>query len=218
MNGNIQTPSPFNRWQGEQRRIGITGSIASGKSSIGSYLEKVKGLPTIDADVYARETLSDGSHVSELVIKRYGRKIVNYEDNGDSSINRNALSKIIFTNKEERNWLENLVHPLIKTKINQSIEIYKHEPIIILIIPLLFETNLSFLCSEVWLVSCKPEQQLKRLIERDKLTAREAKKRIKSQWPLKSKVKFADAIIDNSSNQSAWTDQVDKLLSSRSTF
>ena len=197
------------KWKGQQRRIAITGGIASGKSSIGTFLKKIKSLPVIDADVISREAIAPKTSANQEIIKRYTNIILH--KNSDV-INRTLLAKIIFSDDKERKWLENLLHPVIKNSLLIEIDKKKNLNTIILVIPLLFEANLTKICNEIWVVNCTHKQQLERLMARDNLTQKEAYQRIKAQWPLDRKIKFADAIIDNSGQSAAWINQIEYLL------
>tara|TARA_Y100001968_G_C19308734_1_gene693005 strand:- start:122 stop:763 length:642 start_codon:yes stop_codon:yes gene_type:complete len=194
-----------------QRRIGITGGIASGKTTIGNYLKDKKHLPIIDADLYAKEALQPQEVATEAIISRYGIKILK-GISGKKEIDRSKLRKIIFSDQNERIWLENLIHPPIKRKLITNINIYNQEPIIILIIPLLFEANLDYLCTEIWCIYCSQDQQLQRLQKRDNLSKEDANKMINSQWCIEKKTKLSHAIIDNSNHKSIWKKQIDELI------
>ena len=200
------------RWTGNQRRIGITGGIASGKSSVGNYLAEGKKLRIIDADVYSREILAPGTSATERIIKRYGNKIVHDSENPLKAIDRMALRKLIFNNKKEKIWLEKLVHPIILEKIENELEVLASEDVIILILPLLFELELTGLCSEIWVIECTLEQQVSRLQQRDAISEEHALKIINSQISLKRKKEFADVIINNGEEPMLWKSQIDSLI------
>ena len=184
---------PLQRWQGEQRRIGLTGGIASGKSSVGRVLEQQHHLPLLDADVFAREALAAGSAGTQAVLQRYGTAV--QEQPG--VINRRALGAIVFNNRSEREWLEQLVHPLVRQRFDAELERLAEVPVVVLVIPLLFESGLEVICSETWLVDCDEAQQLERLMQRDQLSEQEATARIQAQWPLTRKRELADQVISN---------------------
>ena len=173
------------RWQGAQRRIGLTGGIASGKSSVGRHLAEL-GLPVLDADIYAHEALAPGSSGSEMVLQRYGPPIAEPTQNNQSAteqarrINRRALGQIVFNDPEERQWLEQLIHPLVRARFEAELTRLHHESTVVLMIPLLFEARLEELCSEIWVVNCSDKQQLKRLQQRDNLHGASASARILS--------------------------------------
>ena len=211
MIGAIHNQNHLSRWQGSQRRIGITGGIASGKSSVGRFLKEVKGIPILDADVFAREALSPGQKSTQAVLERFGDQVRSQNQNEQPSINRSALSKIIFADPKERFWIEQLLHPIVSKRLQDELLTSKNVSVIALIIPLLFEAGLTELCSEIWVVHCTTKQQCERLMKRDHITAEEAQKRIQAQWPLKKKLSLADLVIDNSGISQEWLKKVDEV-------
>jgi len=198
---------------GAQRRIGLTGGIASGKSSVGRYLAE-QGVPVLDADRYAHDALAPGSEASETVLDRYGTQVIAKPRPGPNttpthrSINRRALGDIVFNNPSERHWLEQLVHPLVRERFKQDFNQHEHAEAIVLMIPLLFEVGLTELCSEIWVVNCTPRQQLERLQRRDGLNDASARARINAQWPLSQKCELADLVLDNCSEAGRWQAQI----------
>ena len=185
------------RWCGAQRRIGLTGGIATGKSTVGRLLE-AEGLPVLDADHYAREVLAPGSPGAAAVLQRFG-DTVRADGTGREwpTVNRGALGSIVFSDPSEKRWLEELVHPLVRQRFDQALAELVAEPTVVLMIPLLFEAGLEGICSEIWLVDCDEAQQLERLMQRDGLNAVEAEARINAQWPLAKKRPLSDVLIDN---------------------
>ena len=175
-----------------QRRIGLTGGIASGKSSAGKLLQEKHRLAVLDADRYARAALAPGTTASQAVLNRYGQKLFC----GDH-LDRKALGEIVFNNPNERLWLEQLVHPVANQMMDQEIIKLSDAKAIVLMIPLLFETGLESLCTEIWLVDCDEKQQIERLITRDNCTNQQALARINAQWPLACKRLLADRVINN---------------------
>ncbi|NBV69587.1 MAG: dephospho-CoA kinase [Synechococcaceae bacterium WB4_2_0805] len=170
-----------------QRRIGLTGGIASGKSSVGKLLQEKYGLLVLDADRYARQALAPGTTAHNNVLTRYGLK----------ELDRKALGEIVFNNPIERLWLEQLVHPVVKQMMDREIIKLSDAKAIVLMIPLLFEAGLESRCTEIWLVDCDEKQQLERLIARDNCTNQQALARINAQWPLARKRLLADRLINN---------------------
>ena len=179
---------PGSRWQGPQRRIGLTGGIATGKSTVGQLLQEHHGLPVLDADHFAREALAPGTEAARAVLERYG------------TLDRPALGHIVFGDPAERHWLEQLVHPLVRQRFDEELALMANQPAVVLMIPLLFEAGLEGLCSEVWLVDCDKRQQLARLMARNGLNQTEAQGRINAQWPLERKRLLADLTISNRGN------------------
>lgn len=170
-----------------QRRIGLTGGIASGKSSAGKLLQEKHGLAVLDADRYARAALAPGTTGHNTVLTRYGLK----------ELDRKALGEIVFNNPIERLWLEQLVHPIVQQMMDQEVIRLAEAKTIVLMIPLLFEAGLESRCTEIWLVDCDEKQQLERLIARDNCTNQQALARINAQWPLARKRLLADRVINN---------------------
>jgi dephospho-CoA kinase len=182
-----------------QRRIGLTGGIASGKSTVGRLLA-AQGLPVLDADGYAREALAPGSPGAQAVLARYG------------TLDRAALGRIVFADAAERQWLEQLVHPLVRARFAAELERLAAAPVVVLMIPLLFEAGLEELCSEVWLVDCDEAQQLQRLMARNGLSAAEARARIAAQWPLARKRRLADVVLDNRGGPQQLEGQLERAM------
>ena len=125
-----------------QRRIGLTGGIASGKSTVGRWLE-ARGWPVLDADQFARDTIGPGQPQTLAVLERYGEAVAN----DGCSINRAALGRIVFTDPSERAWLEQLIHPVVRERFDQALDALQDAPVVVLMIPLLFEAGLMGLCS-----------------------------------------------------------------------
>ena len=192
-----------------QRRIGLTGGIATGKSSAARLLEQSHGLPVLDADLFARQALEPGEPATQAVLQRFGAQVMS----SDGVIDRRALGAIVFTNTGERRWLEQLVHPLVRQRFDQELLRLKAEPAVVLMIPLLFESGLEALCTETWLVDCDEAQQLQRLMARDQLTQADAQARIDAQWPLARKRLLADVLISNRGDAAALSTQIGAALS-----
>tara|TARA_B100000700_G_C14618727_1_gene657107 strand:- start:43 stop:687 length:645 start_codon:yes stop_codon:yes gene_type:complete len=208
---NKQTNNLSLRWKGKQRRIGITGGIASGKTLIGNFLFQNKKWPILDADIYAHEALKPESKISKKVLLRYGDEIIEKSTKNHPIINRKALAKIIFQNIDEQNWLEKTIHPFVNKRIEEDLDKYKENAVIILIIPLLFEKNYTNICSEILLIDCSRIKQIERLKARDKLSLEDANQRIEAQWENTFKKEFADFIINNSKDDESWKEQLHDL-------
>ena len=194
-----------------QRRIGLTGGIASGKTTITNYIRKYKNIPILDADNLSRELIKPNTYGYKKILDYFGNKII---DNKDSEriINSKLLRKIIFKHSESREWIEKLLHPLIKEKMIEECSQYKNNQTIVLVIPLLFEAKFEDICTEIWLVKCPKEIQKKRLITRDKISEKEAYELINFQLSFEEKRKFSDIILDNSDDQNKWINTIKELL------
>lgn len=192
-----------------KRIIGLTGGIATGKTTLANYLASAYHLPILDADIYARDAVSIGSPILDAIARRYGEQILL----ADGSLNRQQLGNIIFEHLEERRWLENIIHPYVRDRFLKAIA-ESSAPTIVLVIPLLFEAQMTNLVTEIWVVTCSESQQLQRLIERNHLTKEQAAARINSQLSLTEKASHADIVLDNSSTLEALLKQIDVAIRS----
>ncbi|MBD2203108.1 dephospho-CoA kinase [Calothrix sp. FACHB-1219] len=190
-----------------KRIIGLTGGIATGKTTVADYLANAYNLPIFDADIYARDAVTVGSPILNAIAQRYGTDILL----PDGSLNRPKLGEIIFARPEERNWVEGIIHPYVGDRFRQGIA-QSSAPTLVLVIPLLFEAKLTHLMTEIWVVSCSPSQQLQRLMQRNHLTQKQAQARINSQMSLAEKAALADVVLDNSSTLEILLQQVDTAL------
>ncbi|MBS4215397.1 MULTISPECIES: dephospho-CoA kinase [Neobacillus] len=174
--------------------IGLTGGIASGKSTVSNMLKEMD-ITVVDADVEARLAVDKGEPAYLKIIAEFGQEIL--LENGD--IDRQKLGAIIFYQEEKRQLLNQIVHPEVRKRMMEKIQkaTENQEELIILDIPLLFESKLTFMVEKTILVYVDRETQLKRLMQRNQLSAADALARVNSQMPLAEKVKLADAVIDN---------------------
>ncbi|WP_282173616.1 dephospho-CoA kinase [Cytobacillus firmus] len=174
--------------------VGLTGGIASGKSTVSSLLIK-KGYTVIDADIEARSAVEKGEEAYQEIVRHFGERILL----NDGSIDRAELGSIIFHDETERKALNRIVHPAVRKRMTAKKEqaISRKEQLIILDIPLLFESKLQYMCDKTLLVYADEDIQLQRLMQRNQLSEKEAMARIQSQMPLKDKKALADAVIDN---------------------
>ena len=152
-----------------QRRIGLTGGIASGKSTITNYIRKHKNIPILDADHLSRELIKPNTYGYKKILDYFGNKIIDNKNNSEREINRKLLRNIIFKHSASKEWIEKLLHPLIKEKMIEECIQYKNNQTILLIIPLLFEAKFEDICTEIWLVKCPKELQKKDLSQEIKL-------------------------------------------------
>mgnify|MGYP006281292481 CR=1 FL=1 len=173
--------------------IGLTGGIASGKSTVSNILRK-QDVYIIDADKLVHQILQKGNRGYKKVVDQFGEKILNSQN----QIDRNKLGQIVFSDKKKLKKLENITHPLvisiIKDKIESKQDDYEH---IVVDAPLLYESGLDKLTDQDWVVYADYDVQLKRLMERDDLSREEAKNRIEKQLSLEKKRELADVVINN---------------------
>jgi dephospho-CoA kinase len=193
--------------------IGLTGGIATGKSTVANYLATTYNLPILDADIYARDAVSVGSPILSQIAEKYGTEILL----NDGNLNRAKLGEIIFHQPEKRDWVERVIHPYVRNCFDKDIK-ESSANTLILVIPLLFEANLENLVNQIWVVSCSAQQQQQRLIERNNLTPEQAAARINSQLPIAEKIARADVVLDNSANLESLLQQIDKVLLQDSTL
>ncbi|MCR2045021.1 dephospho-CoA kinase [Anaerosalibacter massiliensis] len=178
--------------------IGLTGGIATGKSTVTNFLVE-NGFKVIDADKIAREVVEVNCPAYKNIVEEFGTKVLNE----DFTIDRKKLGDIIFNDKEKREKLNSIVHPRVFYEMKNRISSYcADEQVVFLDIPLLIEgLNLfkknDINIDEIWLVYTDEEIQIKRLMQRDKLSYEDAKKRIDSQLPMGTKMKYATRIINN---------------------
>ena len=193
-----------------RRMIGLTGGIATGKSTASDYLASRHRLPVLDADVFSREAVAKGSEILSRVRDRYGPTILL----PDGNLNRPQLGKIVFKDPAERQWIEQQIHPYVRARFDAKKNALPPRQTLIYSIPLLFEAKLTHLVTEVWVVACSAKQQQARLMKRNQLTENEAQDRINAQMSLAEKCRRADHVLDNSGNRELLFSQIDELIAS----
>lgn len=182
--------------------IGLTGGIATGKSTVSKIL-KDNGYVVIDADSLARKVVEIGQPAYNEIVKNFGEDILN----SDMTIDRKTLGRLIFSNDELKLVLNNITHPYIYQEIKKEInKKCRDNKIVFLDIPLLFEEyskimELGIDFQETWLVYVNEKTQLNRLMKRDNLDREESQKRINSQMSMNTKYRMADVIIDNNDDK-----------------
>mgnify|MGYP001670254109 FL=1 len=185
--------------------IGITGSIACGKSLVSNYLQE-KGYTIIDADKIGHMAL-ENDEVKKQLVNKFGKSILK-----DNEVNRVNLGKLVFENNENLKELNNIIHPQIRKNISEQIQVHKNEKLVFVDVPLLFEAKFDDLVEKIIVVSLDEKIQLERLMNRNSLSKEEALQRIKSQIPVREKEKLGDYVVDNSFTQENTYNQVDRIL------
>ena len=183
--------------------IGITGGIATGKSTIVKYLLRMGNI-IIDADKISREIIEE-KEIIEKIVDEFGKEIIK-----SKKIDRPKLRELVFNDEEKLKKLNAITHPAILNKINLEIEKNKDKKIIFVDIPLLYEVGFEKNVDKVLVVYSSYEIQLKRLMERDNISYDLAQNMIKSQMNLKEKIDKADYIIDNNGNLKEFEDKIMK--------
>ena len=193
-----------------RRIIGLTGGIATGKSSVAAYLESQYKLPILDADIYARDAVEPGSVALANIAQRYGSEILL----ADGNLDRKQLGNIIFNDASERAWLEGQIHPYVRERILSAQRQLTDSMVVV--VPLLFEAKMTDIVTEIWVVVCTDEQQCQRLMQRDSISRSQAEARISSQMPLIEKAHQATVVIDNNSDLTHLHNQVDQAMNAAS--
>lgn len=189
--------------------LGLTGGIASGKSTVSAYLAQ-NGALIIDADLIARQVVAKKSSGLKKIVAKFGGEILT----ASGELDRKKLGKLVFSNKELLKALTDITGPLIRAEILREIEAAKKAQVklVVLDIPLLFETGYQTLCDKVMVVTIPSKLQLERVMKRDNLSAAEARKRIANQLPASKRNELADVLIDNSKSVAETYQQVLKWL------
>lgn len=186
--------------------IGITGSIACGKSTVSNYL-KSKGYIVIDADKIGHEALDD-DYVKEKLILAFGNEILD-----DNKINRQKLGELVFGNSSNLNVLNSIIHPEIRKKFLQKIDKNNDKEFIFIDVALLFEAKFDDLVDKIIVVYVDKNTQLTRLMKRNSISEKEALSRIVSQMSPIEKAKLGDYTVNNNLDVINTYEQVDKVLS-----
>lgn len=193
--------------------LGLTGGIASGKSTISRYFSE-KSIPVIDADIVARQVVEPGEIGLRRIVNTFGEDVL--QDSGE--LNRKKLGQIIFNDDQKRTQLNDMLSELIRENILSQIKHYqsKNASLIVLDIPLLFEGRYDSIVDEVMVSYIPREVQLTRLMARDNLSKEDALKRINSQMSLDKKKELADVVINNTGNIDKTLQQVNAWLNKKS--
>jgi dephospho-CoA kinase len=204
--------------------LGITGSIASGKSIVGQILSGL-GITVIDTDTLVHELLDADRGTKKAIVEQFGDDVLSKVTIGsaqrqeascsgpwkDHPIDRKKLGQLVFASEAARRKLEQIVHPNTILALRRQIDELKGQPLVAVLVPLLFESNLQGEYDQIWTVYTAEETLRKRLRERDKLSDSEIASRLKAQMPQEQKAKLANQVIDNSFS-AAETERQVKLL------
>lgn len=187
-------------------KIGLTGGIGSGKSTIANLFNDLYNIPIIDADIIAHQLVEPKQPALISIQKTFGASVINQ----DGSLNRNTLREIIFADNDKKKQLEDILHPLIfeqmQSELNQQTSAYS-----ILCIPLLMETNKTSFVDRTLVIDCPVETQIERVTSRDQLSTEQIMSIISSQVSREYRLSHANDIIDNSNSTSELAEQVKKL-------
>ncbi|WP_391571741.1 dephospho-CoA kinase [Cohnella sp.] len=189
--------------------IGLTGGIATGKSTVAKLLTE-RGAKLIDLDKIAREVVEPGQPALHAIAERFGQAVLQ----PDGSLDRKKLGAVVFSDLEERKALEAITHPAIRAVMKERMTRYEAEEpdrLVVVDVPLLFESKLESYFEQVMVVYVPRETQLRRLIERDALTPEEAEKRLAAQMDIEEKKRRADILIHNTGTPEDTDRQIDRF-------
>lgn len=208
--------------------LGLTGGIATGKSTVSSHLRSEHNIPIIDADVIARQVVEPGTPAYAKIVAHFQDKVpdlllppaeqdkaLSTNTPGPRYLNRPALGRAIFGNEKERLFLNSVVHPAVRREmLRQAVVAYlRGHDIVVLDVPLLFESKLDRFCSTSVVVACSPELEFTRLRARDAhLTEEDARQRIASQMDLDVKRSKAGLVIENDGTLEELKARVDEVV------
>lgn len=194
--------------------VGLTGGIATGKSTVSKELRDKYGLPIVDADVIARQVVEPGTSAYKKIVEHFGPLNPDLlHENG--TLNRPALGQTVFGNEKERQVLNSIVHPAVRYEMARQVLYHwiTGKRLVILDVPLLFESKLDRFCGVTIVVSCSDDKQLERLLQRDShLSKTDAEQRIASQMPVETKGLLADYTIDNNGTLEQLHDNVRQVV------
>lgn len=188
--------------------IGVTGTFGAGKSTVGNILKKIK-IFVVDTDKIVEDILSTSNHVTKKIVQAFGKNVLSSVRG--KYINKKTLGNIVFKNPRARKTLELLIHPEVQKQLITLFRLNKNKPIIVVLIPLLFESKQESLYDEIWCVTCTSKKLLKRLRDKGYLL-KDAQNRVKAQLPQKEKARRADFVINNSGSLQETKNQVKKRI------
>lgn len=171
--------------------VGLTGGIGSGKTTIANLFADL-GVPLVDADVVAREVVAKGSPLLSKIVEHFGAQILTKQ----GELNRAALREIVFHHDEEKQWLNNLLHPAIRERMKQQLS-EQTAPYTLFVVPLLIENKLTALCDRILVVDVSPQTQLARSAQRDNNNFEQIQRIMNSQVSQQERLKWADDVINN---------------------
>ena len=187
-------------------RVGLTGGIASGKTTVSRLFEKL-GVPIVDTDVISRKLLDPGEAAYEQVVSHFSEKILG----PDGAIDRPGLRALVFSDSQQKVWLEQTLHPLIYRRSQEAMAACTDTEYVLLVVPLLFETGFQSLVDRVLVVDCPREQQIRRLMRRDSIDEQLAIKMLEQQMDGIERASRGDDVIENNDDTTDLGQQVAKL-------
>jgi len=186
--------------------IGLTGGIASGKTTVANLFQQQFGIEVVDADVVAREVVEPGSAGLNAIVERFGNQILTPQ----GSLDRAQLREIIFSQPNEKQWINALLHPMIRQRMQHQLQ-QVQSAYALLVIPLMVENNLQSLANKVIVVDVEPEIQIARTMHRDGVDAKQAESILASQATREQRLAIADYVIKNSTENQKLLPQITEL-------
>ncbi|WP_282065244.1 dephospho-CoA kinase [Vibrio rotiferianus] len=175
--------------------IGLTGGIASGKTTVANLFKQQFKIDIVDADIVAREVVEPNTPGLNAIIEHFGTDIVH----DDQTLDRAKLRERIFSHPEEKAWLNGLLHPMISEKMIEDLEQVTSD-YALLVVPLLVENKLDSLCDRVLVVDVEPQTQISRTVKRDNVSEEQAKAIVASQASREQRLALADDVVKNNPN------------------
>ena len=172
--------------------IGLTGGIASGKTTVANLFKQQFKIDIVDADIVAREVVEPGTPGLNAIVEHFGADIVR----DDQTLDRAKLREKIFSNPEEKAWLNDLLHPMIREKMIEDLEQITSD-YALLVVPLLVENKLDSLCDRVLVVDVDPQTQISRTVKRDNVSEEQANAILASQASREQRLALADDVVKN---------------------
>jgi dephospho-CoA kinase len=185
--------------------LGLTGGIASGKSTASQWFIS-QGIRVLDADKMNHHLLNFNQEVIDQISKSFSKDVIK-----NGKIDRETLGKMVFNDPNKRKQLEQIVHPVIKSMIKEELSAHQNEPLIVLDVPLLFETDFDQLCHQTLVIYVDEKTQISRLMTRNHFSKEESLKRISAQMSLTEKAKKATYVISNEGTKEEMYEQLKQL-------
>ncbi|WP_305841407.1 dephospho-CoA kinase [Photobacterium leiognathi] len=186
--------------------IGLTGGIGSGKTTVANLFADTYGIDIIDADIVAREVVEPNTFGLNAIVEKCGKEILLE----DGTLNRAKLRDAIFSQPELKTWLNNLLHPLIREKMQQDIN-QSQSPYCLLVVPLMVENNLQTMTHRLLVVDVDEQVQIERTQQRDNVSIEQIKNILASQASREQRLDAADDVITNNGDNKALVSQVEQL-------
>lgn len=186
--------------------IGLTGGIASGKTTVADLFQQHFDIEIVDADIVAREVVEIGTSGLKHIVEHFGQSMLSSEGN----LNRQAFRERIFSHPDEREWLNNLLHPMIHQRMVENLS-HVQSPYALLVVPLLIENNLQSMADRVLVVDVEPELQIQRTMERDNISRIQAENILASQTQRQTRLQHADDVVLNGAERDTLLPQITQL-------